>query len=576
MIEEGEQAPGFELPGIRGGEPGTVDAGAIFGGGIVVLAFYPGDFNPACSMTQTDLDELDLFTMQKDVTVLAISGDSVHSHRAFAEEYSLEMALLSDLRGEVAAEYGVAVEDESAGHLTKRAVFVVDHTGTVQYAWATDDLEALPDVDEIRDAVKGIGDDDAAESRYRVGHARYMEGRRAFTSAMNAYEDEEWMMAKTDFGQAAEEFDAATEEFNTAVRFSESEETVVYFDRAEAKSEALSRASEWLSQSAGAYASGSGRKAESLRSDAEEPLRTIKELHEPPDPDDFPPEEDPAERVDGEPDRDWLDDEEEVDTTLDADIDAEMAADEEQSDPAAGDEPASGTADGGPPSGSVDDGPASATADDGAATAAATAAGADDEDDEGEPAIDDAELEEITAELEQQTEATPTESDPEPGGGNVVPQDIEAGEEPPVATSSGEGDEQAAETVDGPTDGQDAESADGPAVGRDGESADGPAEEHKAASADGTADESGPDTAAVEEAPGDSADEHVDAGDDQAGGDGTANEEDGDGAGDDEEIELDLTDPTEGGDEEDDEDEEEELSGDEAMGGGDHGVPDSL
>ena len=141
MIEEGAQAPTFELPGIRGGTFEQIDAGAVFGGGIVVLAFYPGDFNPACSGTETDLDELDLFTMQKDVTVLAISGDSIHSHRAFADEYNLEMALLSDLRGEVARQYGVAVDEETAGHLTKRAVFVVDHTGTVQYAWATDDPE---------------------------------------------------------------------------------------------------------------------------------------------------------------------------------------------------------------------------------------------------------------------------------------------------------------------------------------------------------------------------------------------------------------------------------------------------
>jgi peroxiredoxin len=557
MIEEGAQAPTFELPGIRNGEFVQIDASEVFGGGIVVLAFYPGDFNPACSGTKTDLDELDLFTMQKDVAVLAISGDSVHSHRAFAEEFNLEMTLLSDLRGEVARRYGVAVEDEAAGHLTKRAVFVVDHTETVQYAWATDDLEELPDVDEIRDTVQGIGDDDTAQSRYRVGHARYVEGRRAFTSAMNAYEEREWMMAQTDFAQAAEEFDEALEEFNTAVRFSESERTQTYFDRAEEKAEALWRASEWLSESAGAFASGSGRKAESLRSDAEEPLETVRELHEPPDPDGFPPEEDPAERDDeeAEPDRSWLDDEEEIDTSLDADIDAELDADATEDDAANGDETAAsgeagigGETEASEEGAEVGDGaPESAAASDKTEAVAAS----DDADDEGDDgaAIDDAELEEITAELEEQTEAAQEdaeETEPEPGGGNVVPQELDA------VDDSAAGDQEETAAAD----------ADATDVGADGPRHD---------------DSQTADTSAAEA-------ESTPAGNSADDGGGESNETAAQETDSEEDIELDLTDPTEGEDEADDQDDgeengedEEDVVNDEALGeSGDHGVPDSL
>ncbi len=425
MIEEGERAPSFELLGVKDGEIEQVSAEEFFGKEIVVLAFYPGDFNPACSKTETGLDELDLFTMQKDVTVLAISGDSVYSHRAFAQKYSLNMALLSDTDGSIAAAYGVAVED-SVGYLTRRAVIVVDHTETVVFTWSTDSPKAVPNIEAIRSAVEGIGDDSTAESRYRVGHARYMEGRRAFTSAMKAYEQREWMMAQTDFKQAAAEFDEAGEEFNTAVRFAEQEETRTYFERAEKKAEALWRAADWLNGSASAFASGEGAKAESLRSDAEAPLEMARDLHEPPDPDDFPPEEDPAERETNEKKHFVPQEEEESTASLDTDIDAELEQTE-----------ASDTA--GEDSYGTQHGSASTGADGSAdsQTAVENEATAMNENAESEPSqtkretaeertqIDEKELEEITAELEEQTEAVQEQSEQESNGEGVVSDESE-------------------------------------------------------------------------------------------------------------------------------------------------------
>ncbi len=412
MIEVGEHAPAFALPAVKEGEVTEIDLASIFGSEVVILAFYPGDFNPAASGSETGLDELDLFTMQKDVQVLAVSGDSVHSHQAFAEEYNLHMPLLSDTDGAMANAYGVTAED-GHGYLTRRAVVVVDHTGTVQYTWESERPSHLPTADEIRRAVEGIGDDETAESRYRVGYAHYMEGRRAFTSAMKAYEAQEWMMAQTDFTQACDEFDAAGEEFNTATRFAESEETRVYFDRAEEKAEALWRAADWLAESASAFASGQGAKADSLRKDAEAPLETARDLHEPPKPDDFPPDEDPAER-DEEAEQSMhplADNDDQPAVTLDAEIDDQLDADSPE--PATtGGEQSDGTTtgDGTPADGKeipAENGPA------------ATEDEADDEANE----IDDEELEEITAELEEQTEAATTDSANEENEPPDVPED---------------------------------------------------------------------------------------------------------------------------------------------------------
>lgn len=414
MIESGEVAPSFTLPAVRDGEIGELVFEELVGESVIILAFYPGDFNPACSGAESGLAELDLFTMQKDVTVLAISGDSVYSHRAFAEQYDLRMALLADIEGGVAEQYGVRAPPDR-GYQTRRAVCVVDHGGEIQFTWQSEDPADVLDPATIRDAIEGIGDDETAKSRYRVGRAHYMEGRRAFTSAMNAYENREWMMAQTDFTQAAGEFDEASEEFNTAVKFTESETSRGYFERAETKSEALWRAADWLADSASAFASGEGGRAESLRADAEAPLETARELDEPPAMDEFP-----------------LD----TQTTTEADTNSPLAETEQQA-PAL-DTDIDARADEKDIHTQVDETPTKATADEQTAET-----GESEADSTGAEAFDDAELEEITAELEAQSESTAV-TQPEPGGGNVVPEEIEpenrdetpdAGDESPSSDS---------------------------------------------------------------------------------------------------------------------------------------------
>ena len=251
MIEEGENAPTFTLPGVRDGEITEIRGEEFLGEDIVVLAFYPGDFNPSCTDGETGLDELDLFTMQKDVTILGISPDSVYSHRIFAEEYDLKVPLLSDTRREVAEAYDV-VNDCEEGYLLQRAVFVIDLNGMIQYRWATSDPYELPEVEPIRVTIEAIGGDSTALSRYRVGHAHYVEGRRTFTSAMNAFGDHDWMVARSDFERAREEFEEAADEFDTAFRFSDTAILDEPFDRARSKANSLWQAADWLADAADA------------------------------------------------------------------------------------------------------------------------------------------------------------------------------------------------------------------------------------------------------------------------------------------------------------------------------------
>jgi peroxiredoxin len=433
MVSVGDEAPDFALPGLVDGDLTTVSL-SDYRGDVVILAFYPGDFNPACDEDSTDLDQLDLFTMQKDVTILGISRDSVFSHVAFADTYDLAIPLLSDTAGDVLWAYDMAFTDDMDQHLAKRGVVVLDHNGVIQYRWETEDFRTLPPVERIREAIEDIGGDDTALARYRVGHAHYVEGKRAFTSAMGTFENSEWMMAQTDFTRAYDEFQEAAEHFDTAERFADDDEASTYYQRATRKATSLWQAAEWMADSANAFASGQGADGDQFRRDAEAPLEEARSIHEPVAPDEFPPEEDPADLAEPDDDSILPGDEPEAEPSLEVDLDeaaAEPSGDAAETARAMGDASGStddpeisvadegnnrggetgevaetgGHAEAGGPTDAEPAAPGGATDAGDSAEAAETGGGPSTQaESEAESEIDDAELEEITAELEQQTE----------------------------------------------------------------------------------------------------------------------------------------------------------------------------
>ncbi|MBX0286925.1 redoxin domain-containing protein [Halomicroarcula sp. F28] len=521
MLSEGADAPGFELPALVDGEKRRVALAEYLGDDVVILAFYPGDFNPACDEESCDLDELDLFTMQKDVTILGISPDSLYSHGAFAEQYDLKIPLLSDTDGEVAERYDIGLVDDIGQRLVERAVAVVDHDGTITYSWSTDDMTELPRVEEIKDALAETGGDDTAFARYRVGHAHYTEGRRSFTSAMESFQNTEWVMAQHDFQQAREEFEEAADRFDTAVRFVDDDALVPIYEGANEKATALWQAADWLTRSASAYSSGSGTEGQELRDDAEIPLSTVREYREPPDPDgEWPPEMENLEKAESD-DHSILPTEPDVeDAALDLDIDD---ADDEPTDAA----PDTDTDESADPAEQV----------------AATADGPDPEpaaDDD----IDDDELAEIQAELaannpesepsvEELTEESTSIVDTPPMGASdgeteaveaadsetetAEAADSETEDSPstidPPATNESDGDTASADESEEPVDAM-AEPADSdPAGERD---VDAPAQGHEAETADGAAGDvavavEGLPTGESSEGPAVTADEQTDA-----------------------------------------------------------------
>jgi len=125
MINVGEKAPDFALPDQDGKEKKL----SGFGGKNIIIAFYPFDFSPVCTVEfgcfQDDLSELNNLNAQ----VLGISVDSKHAHKEFAEKLNLSFPLLSDFSKEVCRLYGTLRPEG----FSERAYFLVDSDGIVRF-----------------------------------------------------------------------------------------------------------------------------------------------------------------------------------------------------------------------------------------------------------------------------------------------------------------------------------------------------------------------------------------------------------------------------------------------------------
>ncbi len=277
MIAVGSDAPSFQLPGVDDGEIGEYALDDYDGESIVVLAFYPADFSPACTDELCALQDLELFAMQRDVTIFGISPDSVYSHRAFATEYNLGFPLLSDSVGNVAEQYGV-LQSEFEGHerVPKRSVFVLDANLTVEYAWCGESPVDLPDLEAVRDAVEAVQDDGTAIERYRTACNHFRFGRSEFETARTAFEREDWSTADATFGEALGYFDEAAAAFESARRFG-SDPVAHRAASAAETADAYRRAAKWYAESAEYYADDAPEWGDEYRDDA------IEALHSSPD-----------------------------------------------------------------------------------------------------------------------------------------------------------------------------------------------------------------------------------------------------------------------------------------------------
>ncbi len=129
MPERGDAAPDFTLPSTDG----DVRLSERLRQGRVLLAFYFEDATPTCSTEVEALKDAYETLQELGADVIAVSADSIESHRAFAERLGgLPFPLASDAGLRVARAYDAVAEDDP--HRSRRALFVIEQNGTVAYA----------------------------------------------------------------------------------------------------------------------------------------------------------------------------------------------------------------------------------------------------------------------------------------------------------------------------------------------------------------------------------------------------------------------------------------------------------
>ncbi|MFD3522854.1 peroxiredoxin [Streptomyces sp. NPDC058653] len=152
-IAVGAQAPDFTLKDNHGRTVRLSDfrAGPDGDGRNVVLVFYPFAFTGVCTGELHALrDELATF-VNDDTQLLAVSTDSIHTLRIFAEQEGLEYPLLSDFwpHGETSRAYGIFDEDKGCA---LRGTFVIDRSGVVR--WTV--VNPLSDARDLDDYVRAL------------------------------------------------------------------------------------------------------------------------------------------------------------------------------------------------------------------------------------------------------------------------------------------------------------------------------------------------------------------------------------------------------------------------------------
>jgi len=130
MIEQGDEAPDFELPDQDGRAVKLSD----FRGAPVVVYFYPKADTPGCTTQACGVRDHHEDYAKVGSTVLGISPDTVAKLKKFHDKYDLDFPLLADSDHAVADAFGVWVEKSMYGRTyfgNERTSFIIGGDGRV-------------------------------------------------------------------------------------------------------------------------------------------------------------------------------------------------------------------------------------------------------------------------------------------------------------------------------------------------------------------------------------------------------------------------------------------------------------
>ena len=126
MIKIGSKIPEFELSDQNGT---LFRVSSVLGKKNLIIYFYPKDDTPGCTKEACSFQDNLVQFNDINARVIGISGQSVKSHKNFAEKYGLTFTLLSDKGNKVRTLFGVPTN--LFGLLPGRVTYVVNKRGMV-------------------------------------------------------------------------------------------------------------------------------------------------------------------------------------------------------------------------------------------------------------------------------------------------------------------------------------------------------------------------------------------------------------------------------------------------------------
>ena len=150
----GEKALDFTLPDSERKPVSLHD----FQGQTVLLAFYPAAFSSTCTKELCSFRDSLARLNKANAQVLGISVDLPFALREFKKAQNLNFPLLSDFYHTVINDYGVVDNDFNGfvSGVARRAVFVIDPSGTISWEWLADTPGMQPDYNQVIEAASTV------------------------------------------------------------------------------------------------------------------------------------------------------------------------------------------------------------------------------------------------------------------------------------------------------------------------------------------------------------------------------------------------------------------------------------
>ena len=151
----GTKAPTFTLKSKNAA--GLADVTLPAPGKPTVVLFFPLAFTGVCTDEMCSVSQGLNAYADAGAEVIAISVDSPFAQEAWAKANDITVTLVSDLNKDATNAYDVLFKGIAGiGDSSARAAFVIDGTGTIQYAEQTATPKDLPNFEAIKTALDGI------------------------------------------------------------------------------------------------------------------------------------------------------------------------------------------------------------------------------------------------------------------------------------------------------------------------------------------------------------------------------------------------------------------------------------